>query len=758
VKLVIEPIWSWPLVLLAFAGLLAVVLLTYPQRVRHLPAGYRRVLLGLRLLAVALLGMAMLRPALQLEKTDKKQAVLIVIGDTSRSMNTLDGPGGITRRQALLKTIADADKPLKALAEEAEIRFFDFAEELTPVDKPAAKAEGNQTAIGTALESLLRETQSKRIVGVLLMSDGAQRAVAPNDVDPRAMARRLGELQVPVYTVPFGGSGLSGSTLDLAVEDLIVDPLVFEKKTVPISAKVRLLGAAGRKLTVRLLVEDRGGKRPGEAGEMKVPPASANAKPIDRIETNENSALIPVELSYVPLLPGEFKIAVEIVPLDGELRTANNRQETIISVRKGGINIAYFDKVRPEQKFLRIVNTSDKIQLDWQPVRSGSFQALTEIDPQLFERGRYDAYIIGDVPADVFGPKLLKELAARVEEGAGLMMTGGYKCFGPGGYARTPLDDLLPVAMNPAEVQPGDEISPDLHYLEPLKMLPTRRGLQHFVLRLDTPSQNQERWEALASLEGANKLRRKNDLVEVLAETPEGVPLLFANEVGRARVMAFAADTTYQWVLAGQGEAHQRFWRQVILWLSRKEMDEDQPVWVRVEPRNFAPGTPVGLTFGARTLEGEPLPDAKFDVEVLKPGGARQPLAPRRSGTENTADFTDSNTPGDHWARVSATHNNRLLGFDAWTRFIIDSRDLEMDNPAADLALLEEIAALTGGTSMPPEQFTSFLERLLAGDGLRKLEVTHLNRITLWDNWPFLLVFVGVMSVEWFLRKRRGLV
>jgi len=38
------------------------------------------------------------------------------------------------------------------------------------------------------------------------------------------------------------------------------------------------------------------------------------------------------------------------------------------------------------------------------------------------------------------------------------------------------------------------------------------------------------------------------------------------------------------------------------------------------------------------------------------------------------------------------------------------------------------------------------------------VQVTRVNRILLWDNWPLLSLFVLVMTLEWFFRKRRGLV
>jgi hypothetical protein len=58
---------------------------------------------------------------------------------------------------------------------------------------------------------------------------------------------------------------------------------------------------------------------------------------------------------------------------------------------------------------------------------------------------------------------------------------------------------------------------------------------------------------------------------------------------------------------------------------------------------------------------------------------------------------------------------------------------------------------------MPPEQLGSFLNRMLE-EGFAHLDVTQVTRLSLWDNWYFLATFVALMSVEWLLRKIRGLV
>jgi len=328
-------------------------------------------------------------------------------------------------------------------------------------------------------------------------------------------------------------------------------------------------------------------------------------------------------------------------------------------------------------------------------------------------------------------------------------MIGGEDSFGGGGYHRTPLGQLLPVSMTDDDQQLTDDIP----------MLPTRLAIRNPILQIAPPDQNKQRWNDLPPLTGANALRiRDGGAAQILAESPNGMPLLIGQNVGASRVLAFAGDTTWQWAVDEDWavEAHQRFWRQIIFWLTKMENDSDSRLWINVEPRDLNPGALAELSFGLRDADGAPLMGINYDVTVQLPDGDNEVVASRSEDAYGAGDFRNTTPPGDYWATVSAADENGSLNF-ATTRFLVSARDPELDNPVADPSLMRELAHVSAGDFLTSDDM---LERLKqwADQGLPSLEVKRSERVTLWDNWLSLLLFVILLSVEWLCRKKSGLV
>jgi len=737
--------------LVALIALLLLALLALgPGRGRV--TGRRRVaLIALRAVVIVMVLLAMLRPTLVYTETKKQSATLVLLADQSRSMSVTDTIGNKSRWDALRRAVGDARPALAALAEDFELKAYAFDAQAQPLDVQdgriplAEKPDGEETAIGAVLEEVLRREAGKRLLAVLLLSDGAQRAYAPRDLPPQTPAGRLKHLGYPLYTIPLGQSRGLGQVKDVAVSELLVNPTVFEKNELAIAGQVRVDGYPGVEVPVEVLFEDAAGQMQLVAGERLQPTAAGQ--------------LLPVQLSHAPQQAGEYKLTLRVAPQPGELVTTNNQLSTFVNVLKGGLSVLYLEgTLRQEIKFLRrALDASPDINVDYWRIDAQRPETRPGEMSQWFAPGKYDVYMLGDLDSSAFQGNELRDLATAVDRGAGLIMLGGFHSFGPGGYASTPLANVLPVRMDRFERQKFDEpIRSDVHLPGPLVMRPTELGQFHFALKLaGGREESAALWAQLPPLDGANRFRDLAPLAQTLAAAGRNRPLLVSHLFGRGRVLAFAGDSTWHWWMRGYETAHKRFWRQIVLWLARKDQSTEGDVWVRLAKRRFAPAQRVEFTAGAQSADGGPVADATFEAAVVLPDRTRQPLRLVRQGDQMSGSFRPGRTPGDYSIEVTARQNGMALG-SARARFLVFEQDLELDNAAADTATLESLAAMTGGKSLAPEQLPKLIEEL--AQRTEHLEVEQQIKETHWDSWPFFLLLVGLLGVEWYLRKRWGLV
>ena len=74
---------------------------------------------------------------------------------------------------------------------------------------------------------------------------------------------------------------------------------------------------------------------------------------------------------------------------------------------------------------------------------------LEAVPTTLAEAARYEAIVLADVESIELSVRQMKVLRAYVREtGGGLLMVGGPRSFGPGGWYRTPVEQTLPVDMD----------------------------------------------------------------------------------------------------------------------------------------------------------------------------------------------------------------------------------------------------------------------------------------------------------------------
>ena len=124
---------GWALALAAL-GIAAAVWLSF-RGIRSEPSRLRRsVLIGLRVLAGALLLALLLEPGIELRAETRVRARVALLLDTSRSMRFPASTEGTTRAEEMLRWLKSHLGELSALASRFQVDVYGFDKELAPQD------------------------------------------------------------------------------------------------------------------------------------------------------------------------------------------------------------------------------------------------------------------------------------------------------------------------------------------------------------------------------------------------------------------------------------------------------------------------------------------------------------------------------------------------------------------------------------------------------------------------------------------------
>jgi hypothetical protein len=187
-------------------------------------------------------------------------------------------------------------------------------------------------------------------------------------------------------------------------------------------------------------------------------------------------------------------------------------------------------------------------------------------------------------------------------------------------------------------------------------------------------------------------------------------------------------------------------------------------VWIDLAQRRYRANQIIEFKVGATSSEGDVVTDANFTVKITLPDGtARRVRLAKRSdhhkgifptGKAQTAGLA----AGDYLVEATATRQGKTLG-KSRVRFTVDQTDLELDNPVADATLMRALADMTadaGGRAIEPSDLDDLLDELAKLPA--ELEVEKEVKITYYDRPWLLILFVSLLGIEWFLRKRWGMV
>jgi uncharacterized membrane protein/nitrogen fixation protein FixH len=765
------PGWLLALLIVVSAGGLAWLVW------RQLPAAAPRIrnwrtwlIWGLEAALAALLLLLLWEPAITVAELKSQQNIIAVLVDDSRSMNIADaGADGKTSRFAAETKVLN-DGLLAGLQKKFQVRVYKLDGNLQWVRQPDGKqgklnlsansvaevANGNTgngstagtpssgveaTHINAGLQKLVADTSELPVGAVVLLSDGAENSGGIDIETINALHNR----RLPVHTIGFGKEKAGH---DVEIDDVTVAAKAMAGSRMTATVSFHQRGYAGRKATLE--VKD-GDKLLGS-----------------KVVTLEPDGLGSSETVFFDAGDAGVKnIGFALEPMPGEENTANNAVTRLVEVSAEPRRILYVEgEPRWEFKFIRRAEAEDKGVQIVSMLRTTENKIYRQgiADPSELADGfptkaedlfKYQAIIIGSVEAQYFTPvqqELLREFVDK--RGGGLLFLGGRFSLSDGGWGSSSLADLFPTFL-PSEKGTFKRENATVQL--------TAAGAESPITRLlDDRATNVERWRKLPYLNDYQDPGSPKPGATVLAQmmiAGRTMPLLVTQSYGRGKTAVLATSGTWRWQMSTElgDPSHDLFWQQLLRWLAK---DSPGQVVATMPQQTLMDDGHVKLTAVVRDKEFTPAADAHVTAHVIGPEGesAMVDLTPVPNTPGSFEMDWTADKPGSYVAEVTADQGavgkgGQELGKDVLS-FRREDGVAENFHTEQHRELLEKLSDETGGRYWEQSE----LERLPKEISYSEAGISVRDTKELWDMPIVFLVLLGLMSADWLLRRKWGVV
>jgi hypothetical protein len=717
-----------------------------------------------------------------------RRRALVLATDLAQQAGEADpssNVGTMSRREKAARVLDVVEKSLEGeLAENVSVERYRFDKTVTPVaaesnwesvlerlpdeaapgDMSGMEAQDDATIDGMAagpvtnvsaiLERLAGERAGQSTRLALVLSDGRHNDSSAQA--PQEIAAQLGDL--PIYVVPIGNTVQERDALLHRVE---APTAVSEKDSAVVDVIVTGFDCEGLASNVVLRHEGR----------------EIDRKPIE-FSSGRGDQRVRFLVQAKEL--GWQEYVVEVEPVDDETNTANNFQPVSFEVVRDRIRVLLADGVaRWEYRYLnQLFRREPHVQFEEllffpRPIGTGDLAARPEFPRDVPGWSRYDVVILGDVGPEQLSNESQKALDEFVRKrGGNLIVVSGANSM-PAEFVSAPLMELLPVELSKDVVrQQGYTLN-----------LTQEGGFNSALLIADSPQESRQAWQDIyrrfpvfGLSDYCKPKATARTLIEAVSEL-DSEPVAGAagavehaylcwQRAGSGRVAYLAAPDTYRLRWRRGDRMHHRFWGQFLRWITAANTGAGNDlVRLQTDRTRYGKGEPVEVTVWLKDPTGRPLEGETIEAEARTFNGEAvgvelmpdPELAGRYFGT-----ITDLAT-GAYQIGVRGKIIDTLLpaGSEASQASVATATitvratdSVEMLNTQCNRALLEQIAAMTGGQMIPPTAMSEVLE--LVSFTPEVTETTE--RKPLWNRWSNLFIVLGCLFTEWIVRKGKGLV
>jgi hypothetical protein len=779
---------------LVFLLLLLGGALYWMYRQTPVPMSPRRkyTLAALRIGFVALILALLLRPVLALTVEGSIRRLLVVLVDTSASMQISDPRVDATeqKRAAIARGTLDPRKGLgqqldpglrreveqvprmeiakgalknnrlnllPRLDRDFDLAAFTFGQNLLEISARREQLKTNSanepknpgaesftwvnqlepqsplTALGDALREVVNRKRGQPLAGVLLVSDGANNS-GTQPLESAAVLRQEG---VPIYVY---GVGIT-SPRDIIVANLFAPDVTFVKDEVAVTVRVRSQGLRNETADVVL----------------KLGPDTVAKKTISLSADGEQV----VSLRFTPHTQGDFDLEASVQPRPDEAVKDNNARSQRLRVIDAKIKVLMVEQSpRWEFRYLQAMLLRDRrielncylVEGDPGIIRGPNSPYIAQFPARKEELFKYDLVIFGDVdPRNISAAQLenLNELVSRF--GGALLVVAG-KRFTPHAWRRSVLENLLPVEFE----GPSLERSAEPVAEKPIQLELTSAGRANPVLRLsDSEEENAALWKKLPPVYWVARVSRAKPAAEVLLVDPDParetrfgkMPVMAVQQYGLGQVMYVGTDNTWRWRRNVGDLYYTTIWGQIAQRVSlQRLLGGSKRTQLTTDRQNYMTGDRVSLYARLYTAGFEPIQEPSVKGLYTIKGAQGTPAEVTLRGVPEQPGLYHGEfivaLPGAYQFLVEPDPNTAL-------EFSVTEPKFEFGDTAMNETLLRELAATTGGTFFREEDLYKLPDTIR----LKTERVRSPLEVELWSSPLYFLLLLSVVTVEWVLRK-----
>lgn len=715
---------SWLLTVLLILLAVAFSIFSYRTTVPPIASLRKIALITLRSLALSLLLFILFEPILTIISGKKEPPKLAVLLDNSLSLSQTDALGD---RKISYRNAIDNSNFLSINND--KLRTAIFSSDIYSPDVFTFKEinyKGQMTDISKAIKWISSNAEKENIQAVLLITDGSFNT----GNNPIYDAEFLGK---PIFTI---GIGDSSEPRDISVQSIITNENVYINNPVPVNVNLKVSGYNEGELTLKLL--DNG----VQIGEQK-------------FSVNLDRKAFTAVFEYSPKQEGIRKLTASVSSLKNEITTRNNSANEFVNVLKNKRKIAIFaGSINPDYSFVKNSFLSEKgVEIISFIQKKGSEfydRQPSEADLKDAEMIVLIGFPISESPANV-----LQIIKKELERGKPLLFIASQ--FLDYNKLKT-IEDYLPfttISSKPLEFLAVPDVKPEY--------------ASNSLLRVTGSDSDIDLWNQLPPVfrtETFVKVKPESEIVSGLKvnNAPLKEPLILTRSLGNRKSIAFLCYGIFRWKLLGyasevsKGRAETPDLFNILMENSRKWLStpqDNKQVIIRTTKKLYTNNETVEFIGQIYDAAYTPIENAIVLVKISG-GNQERYLTLTSIGNGRYTGKLDGLPENDYFFTGTVEINARKIGTDKG-RFNVGQIALEYQDLRMNSSLLRTLSERTGGKFYLPDEAKTFLIDLEKLSNFKPKSVTSRNESALWNLPLILIISILCFGLEWFLRKRAGM-